>query len=285
VIEPAHWGPSLAAEVASGSVPAGSVDLWRLGQSGFACRFGAATVLIDLYLSNHAEAVLPAPLDHRRLTRAPLDPAEITFGDIVICSHDHVDHLDVPTMRTLGRQLPGAVTVVPKGAVAHVGALGWGDGQIRGTLDGDTVHEHGLDVTAFAVAHEGFDEDPATGHPYQGYAVSDHQVTVAHLGDSVDHPQTRRSLQTLRPDVLLIPINGRSPARHALGFAGNTSAEEAVEVALAVGRPWVIPMHYDMFASNIDDDALVRFCRAASDADLPFTVLEVGQRWRYPAET
>jgi hypothetical protein len=33
------------------------------------------------------------------------------------------------------------------------------------------------------------------------------------------------------------------------------------------------------------DDALVRFCRAASDADLPFTVLEVGQRWRYPAET
>ncbi len=281
MIEPSQWGPNLVADIESGSTPPGSIDIWRLGQSGVVCRFPSSTVLFDLYLSNHIEAVFADPLDHRRLTRSPLDPAEITFGDVVVCSHDHLDHLDIPTMRTLGRQLPAAVAVAPKSAAGTLEALGWRPGRLRRTLDGEMYREKALTITAFAVAHEDFDERPDTGHPYQGYAVSDGRVTVAHLGDSVDTLRTRAALRELQPDVLLVPINGRSPERKRLGFAGNTTAEEAVELAIAVGKPWLVPLHYDMFAMNVDDDALGRFISAATEAELGFVTLHVGERWRF----
>lgn len=280
MIEPLLAGADLIIDIKRAAVPAGSADLWRLGQAGFVCRFPAATVLIDLYLSNHAEAVLPAPLDHRRLTRAPLDPAELVDGDVIICTHDHVDHLDAPTMRTLSRQLPGAVAVVPQPAAERLAALGWAS-RIHGTRDGDELTIGDVRLRAFAVAHEDFDEDPQLGHPYQGFAIHSGGITIAHLGDTIDHPRIRRALKDIDPDVLLVPINGRSAARKALGFAGNTSAAEAVELAAAVGARHLVPMHYDMFAQNVDDDALTAFSEAAANSRVGYSILQVGQRFRF----
>ena len=113
MIEPTRIGAALLQAVDRHPVPVGSVAVWPLGQSGLLLRFPSARVYVDLYLSNHCEAVLARPFDHRRTTRAPMDPAEIRDADVVICTHDHLDHLDVPTMRTLASASPDAVVVAP----------------------------------------------------------------------------------------------------------------------------------------------------------------------------
>ncbi|MFE1250787.1 MBL fold metallo-hydrolase [Streptomyces sp. NPDC058735] len=259
MIEPHQIGGTLLADIGR-DVAEGSVAIWPLGQSGLALRFsGRRTVYIDLYLSQHCEAVLPRPFDHRRLSRAPLDPAEIDNANVVVCSHDHPDHLDVPTLRSLRDSSPHATVVAPSAARTTLLDLGWTDDRLQLTRHGDTVHIAGLSITAFAVPHDDYDEDPELGHPYQGYAVSDGAISVAHVGDARADNRVVAELARLAPDLLCLPINGRDEHRAALGFAGNMNAAEAVELAATVGARRVMPMHYDMFAQNVDPNALEDF--------------------------
>ena len=235
------------------------VEVWPLGQSGVALKFEHALVLIDLYLSNYCEGVLSRPFDHRRLTRAPLDPAEITVADVILCSHDHLDHLDVPTIRTLADASPRAVLIVPLSAVNSALALDWPVERVIGTRAGDVVDVAGLTITAFGVPHEEYDEDPEFGHPYQGYAISNGKVTVAHTGDARADDVLAATLRSLSPDLVCLPINGRDEERARMGFAGNMTAAEAIELVVAAEVRRILPMHDDMFAQNIDVGARSRF--------------------------
>lgn len=283
MIEPLLTGEALLEDISSVPVEPGSLALWRLGQAGVVCVFpGGRTVVFDPYLSNHCEAVLPAPLDHRRATRAPLDGSELGFADVLVCSHDHLDHLDAPTIRSAARLEPQPWLVAPRPVGAALTALGWGSDRLRLTEDGQDLDVAGLRGGAFAVPHEDFGLGEK-GNPYQGYVLGDGDVSVAHLGDALDHPRVRESLSRLAPDVLLVPINGRSPERAALGFAGNMSAAEAVDLALSLPGTAVVPMHYDMFDQNVDAGAASTFATLAAEANLPHRILRVGQQTIFSA--
>jgi L-ascorbate metabolism protein UlaG (beta-lactamase superfamily) len=84
-------------------------------------------------------------------------------------------------------------------------------------------------------------------------------------------------IELLRPfsvDLALLPINGNDPSR---GVAGNLNAQEAAELAKAIGAKCVIPCHYDLFTfntANVND-----FVKSAQSIDQPFTVLKHGERW------
>jgi len=277
MIEPEVSGPTLAAEIRAGGSAPFAASLWRLGQSGVVLRLPGATVLIDAYLSNHCEAVLGDPFDHRRLTRSPLDPVDLDTLTLVICSHDHLDHLDPPTLRTLARNNPRALVAAPRAAASTLRELGWDDERILAFDDGTVIDAAGLRISAFAVPHDDFDEG-ADGHPYLGWIVSDGRTSIAHLGDARSHPRVVAALRAEPVDVLLAPINGRSPERAVMGFAGNMDAAEAVELALDSGATLTVPMHYDMFAQNVDPGALDAFESAAADAGLVSVVLPVGRR-------
>lgn len=258
-------------------VARGSLRLVRLGQSGMALRYPGALVFIDLYLSNHCEAVLPRPFDHRRMTRAPLDPAEILGVDLVLCTHDHLDHLDVPTLRTLASSSTTSLLVLPAAADPTAAWLDWPEGRRRPLRGNDYLEAAGLRIDAFPVQHESYDEKRSTGFPYLGFTVTDGATSVAHVGDALAGEDLVEYLRTHEPDVLLLPINGRDESRHGLGFAGNMTAEEAVELATQCGSPLVIPMHYDMFAQNVDEEALLRFETAAQVRAVSTRVLQVGE--------
>lgn len=271
MIEPKRSGADLLALMDEPVAP-GSVSVWPLGQSGLLVRFPERKVYIDLYLSNHCEAVLGAPFDHRRLSRAPLDPAEISDADVVICSHEHLDHLDVPTLRTLARSSPQATVVAPEACRDLLRDLGWASGRIRGTKGDETFELASLTIQAFPVAHDDYLQDPVLGHHFQGYAVSDGQVTVAHVGDARADDLLTARVAAVAPDLLCLPVNGRDDDRRAMGFAGNMNAEEAFELAKQAGARHVLPMHDDMFAQNIDADARARFMTAATNGNGPAVV-------------
>ncbi|HXG71246.1 MBL fold metallo-hydrolase [Plantibacter sp. RU18] len=276
MIEPELAGAALVAALRGARPSEGSAVVWRLGQSGVLLRFPRATVLVDPYLSNHCEAVLGDPFDHRRLTRSPLDPVDLDMLDLVICSHDHLDHLDPPTIRSLAKQSPGAMIAVPRSCAGLVGELGWAQERIVSCDDGTSAEISGLRLRSFAVPHDDFDDGPR-GHPYLGWLVGDGRTTVAHLGDARVHPRIVSALATASVDLLAVPINGRSPKRAAAGFAGNMDAEEAVQLAQSSGAHLTLPMHYDMFAQNIDADALGRFEAAAEAWGVPAVTLPVGR--------
>ena len=271
MIEPKRSGAALMAAMDE-PVGAGTASIWPLGQSGLLVRFPQHKVYIDLYLSNHCEAVLGAPFDHRRLSRAPLDPAEIFDADVVICTHEHLDHLDVPTLRTLARSSPQATVVAPEACRDLLRELGWEDHRIRGTKGDERLQVASLNIQAFPVAHDDYLRDPELGHHFQGYAVSDGRICVAHVGDARADDLLTSRISDLSPDLLCLPVNGRDEGRRAMGFAGNMTAEEAFELARRAGVSHVLPMHDDMFAQNIDADARARFMASAALGDGPAVV-------------
>ena len=61
--------------------------------------------------------------------------------------------------------------------------------------------------------------------------------------------------QLLPIDAALLPINGRDGARYRVGFIGNMTFQEAVDVAGELGPKLALPGHWDMFAENPGDPA------------------------------
>lgn len=88
--------------------------------------FGHSTVLIEIdgqrVLTDPvwSDRVSPSPtIGPRRLHPAPLPLSELPDVDVVLISHDHYDHLDLPTVTAIAESM-SARFVVPAGIGAHL---------------------------------------------------------------------------------------------------------------------------------------------------------------------
>ena len=75
-----------ADEILTTRLPAGAVALWWLGQAGFALRSDTLTIYLDPFFSK----------GHDRLVAPPMTPEASPPADFVLCTHEHIDHLDLP---------------------------------------------------------------------------------------------------------------------------------------------------------------------------------------------
>jgi L-ascorbate metabolism protein UlaG (beta-lactamase superfamily) len=219
-----------------------------LGQAGFALRTATTTALIDPFLST----------GHDRDYLSALEPSRATGVDVVLCTHEHVDHFDAESAPAIAAASPGAVFVVPTPIVDMVTEAGIAPDRVVGMQPGDPVELAGLSVWAVPAMH-GVTMDDAYGFGerlsggmirFLGFVIEAAGVRLYHAGDTIHYPGMETALAALEIDVAMLPINGRDPAREARGIVGNLSEREAAWLARAIDAPVVIPMHYDVFARN-----------------------------------
>ena len=217
-----------------------------LGQAGFRADLDGLTVVIDPWLSPHADRLTPAP------------PVELAADgvDVLLVTHEHLDHLDVPFLPVFLERSPDALVVMP----APVGALvDIPESRLRLVAPGDALEVRGLEVRVTPAVHGVGPEDAygdgsaIDGRPrFVGYALRQEpdRRGIFHAGDTLVTPELTATLEAIRPDVMLLPINGRDPEREARGIVGNMDASEAVELALGVGADLLVPYHWDGFRGN-----------------------------------
>jgi L-ascorbate 6-phosphate lactonase len=224
-------------------LPPRSLVLVWLGQSSVALRLGGATVLVDPFLSPHPDRLVPPPF-----------PASEARGvDVLLITHDHLDHLDDEAVPAIAAASPGAVVVVPQELVKRVTALGVDPGRVRGLPPDGSVRLGAVTVDAVPACHgEGMDDAYRLG-PFLGYVVGGGGVRVYHAGDTIVFDGLVERLRELAVDLALLPINGRDAEREAHGLVGNMDEREAAQLALDIGADAAIPLHWDMFASNPGD--------------------------------
>jgi L-ascorbate metabolism protein UlaG (beta-lactamase superfamily) len=242
-----------------------SVRLTRLEQSGFLLAGDGLHIACDLYLSDHLEGKYRGTdKPHVRLhppTRAPADLADL---DWVFASHRHSDHLDPGSIRDLLEASATATLVLPAALVAYArDELGVPPERMHGAHPGEQVGP----FTLVPAAH------PHVADEFLSALVTLDGVTIFHSGDTLAFPEQRAVLTRARPDVVLLPANGRV-AEH-LGTPPNMSLEEALDLAAACGTPLVIPHHYDLFAFNSRPASSVAEVLAASG--LPYRQLRPGE--------
>ncbi|MBQ9973576.1 MAG: MBL fold metallo-hydrolase [Oscillospiraceae bacterium] len=198
-----------------------------LGQSGYVLQTETTRIIIDPYLSDSVNRVAGRP----RLLPVPIRPQDISC-DAVICTHDHLDHLDPDTVSLIN---PRQLFVTTKGGRETLKGLG--QENVIALSEGDTVKLGDMELTAVFADHtvEAF-----------GLVVRTEGKTLYFSGDTL-YNERLFDLAAYRPNVTFICINGR---------LGNMDAEQALITAKKIGAPINVPNHYDMFASNSEDPHL-----------------------------
>ncbi len=241
--EVALQGTALRDEIARTRTEPGQVAFWWLGQHSFILKGGETVVYIDPYLS-------PSPA---RQTPPLLTPAAVTDADLVLCTHDHGDHIDPGAIPGIAAASPAARFVAPRPAGQRMRELGVSPDRLTLLTDGEEAEWRGVRVTAVKSKHERFDEVPGVGFPFLGYVIALNGATLYHAGDTLVYEGLVTTLQRHAPSVLFLPINGRCADRLRSGCIGNMTYQEAVDLAGDVGARWAVPTHYDMFIGNQED--------------------------------
>jgi L-ascorbate 6-phosphate lactonase len=222
-----------------------------LGQAGFLLQAGGTSLLVDAFLSPHPD----------RQTPAGREPAGYRDLAGVLATHEHIDHLDLPSWPALAAASPRAELVVPAPVTGEVTGAGLPPQRVRGAVPGEPLTLGEAVVTPLPARHGvhvadayNFGEDLSGGAcRYLGYVIDLGGARVYHAGDTIDYPELAGHLRELDVDLALLPVNGRDAAREARDIVGNLDPAEAADLAARGGVHTAVPMHYDMFAGNLGD--------------------------------
>jgi len=199
---------------------------------------GHATVLLEL----DGVRLLTDPLLRPRVfhlrRHVPARAETLDRIDIVLVSHAHWDHLDLPSLRRVASGTQ--VVLVPRGAAKHFRRTRFAD--VVEVDVGEEVTLSGLSLAATHAEHDGRRLPFGDATPSLGYVVSGSTRTYF-AGDTDLFP----GMSTLAPlDLALLPIAGWGPKLPA----GHLDPRGAAK-ALRLLRPRVVvPIHWGTYSAR-----------------------------------
>jgi L-ascorbate metabolism protein UlaG (beta-lactamase superfamily) len=230
---------------------------------------GHATVVIDLDgVRLITDPVLRPRVFHLRRVGA-VQAAALRGLDAVLLSHAHWDHLDLPSLERLGKELP---IVCPKGLApllrrkrfAHVTTL----------EEGEDVTIGALAVRAVHAEHDG-GRGPLGASGELGFVIAGSSRTVYFAGDT----DLFDGLSELGPvDLALIPVAGWGSK---VG-PGHLDPDRAAEAVRLLQPRIAVPIHWGTLAPvgrDPDLDSPHEFARLVGEVvpDVEVKILEPGQ--------
>ncbi len=216
------------------------------------CWLGHATVLINFYgiriltdptLGDRVGIPLGLGTAGPKRYFAPaLRLEELPPIDLVLLSHAHMDHMDLPSLQAFTGKTAIVAARQTTDLLGNTEAkppteLGWGDDFTLRTDRGE------LRVEALEVNHWGRrwpNEEIARG--YNGYVLRREGRALLFGGDTANTPLFAR-LRSRGPfEAAMMPIGAYDP-----WIRSHCTPEQAVEMANAAGASYIVPVHHQTF--------------------------------------
>lgn len=237
------------------SESAAEVSVRYIGQVGFLLNFGGLSVAIDPFLSDSLSRLPDFPPGMWvRNYPPPVVVSELSHLDLVLCTHDHMDHADPETLVGIAKAAPRCRFAGPRLAVREMEHMGLPKSQLAVLNEGTPFKFHDLTVDPVAAAHEDYVTDKEGFHRFLGYLFHWQGITLFHAGDTIVTPRLFKALKPYAIDIGFLPINGRDPHRNRFDIVGNMESCEAVQIAswLAGGKGFglLVPTHFDLYPQN-----------------------------------
>jgi N-acyl-phosphatidylethanolamine-hydrolysing phospholipase D len=248
---------------------------------------GHATMLVQMdhvtFLTDPIWSSRPSPvsfLGPKRFVEPGVALDDLPAIDFVVVSHNHYDHLDLPTLRALAERDAATRFFVPLGnadllreqGIDRVEELDWGDALPH---EGVTIHC----LPSQHWSKRGVGDDQAT--LWASWAVIGLERRFYFAGDTGYFEGFSRIGSALGPfDLAALPIGAYEPA--SMMRAAHMNPEEAVRAADDLAAGTAVAMHFGTF--DLSDEPLdepPRRFRAAAATSRPGVrsawVLRVGE--------
>ncbi len=228
-------------------------------------------ILTDPVFSSRAGIYLGVgTLGVKRLVEPALPPEQLPPMDLLLLSHAHMDHMDLPSLRRLENRRTAVVLarhtsdLIRTERYRQVREVGWGE----------RVQVGPAGIEAFEVNHWGARLRSDTYRGYSGFVLQIGRWRILFGGDTGDTPVFRR-LKVSKPyHLAIMPIGAYNPWRRR-----HCTPEEAWRMANEAGADLFLPVHHQTFILSREPimEPIERLFEAAGNQASRIVIRAIGQ--------
>jgi len=248
--------------------------IW-LGHSSVYLELDGLRLLVDPVFSDYAS---PVPgIGPKRFHPPPIAMTDLPRIDAVIISHDHYDHLDMPTIQYLSSK--GTHFFVPLGVGAHLDAWQVPGQQITELDWWDSMEIRGLTIVCTPAQH--YSSRGVLDYKntlWSSWAVIGPKHRIFYSGDSGYSDHFQKIGNQLGPfDLGIIKIGQYGPG--ASWVFSHMNPEDAVQAQIAVQADRMLPVSWATFniAFHDWDEPIERAIKAATEQNVDLVTPRVGE--------
>jgi L-ascorbate metabolism protein UlaG (beta-lactamase superfamily) len=232
------------------------INLTWLGQSGFILQTPETVIACDLYLSDYCQK--KSRLDHTRKMPIPIVPESLDNIDHYLITHGHIDHFDPETVRPIMQASKAAKFYCPptcQSLIDEFFSAKTGRFELLKTKTQYALSP-GIRLIAIPAAHEDLEKDETGEYVAFSYLVlfEKYNKAVFFGGDTIPFAGQGQLISESVPEgfelTMVLPVNGRDQERAKLGFKGNLTLMEALELYRECSASLLVPCHFGMFELN-----------------------------------
>jgi L-ascorbate metabolism protein UlaG (beta-lactamase superfamily) len=248
-----------------------------LGHSTVLLKIDGVTVVTDPVFSDRVGLNIgPVTLGLKRLVAPALVAKESPRPDVILLSHAHMDHFDLPSLRALESRQTSVVTAAKTSDLLRASQYG----QVRELAWNEAVQIGELIIRAFEVRHWGARMRSDTYRGYNGYLIESPRFRVLFGGDTAMTDAFRRLRTARGVDLGIMPIGAYNPWINA-----HCTPEQALRMANDAGAEFLMPVHQRTFQLGNEDygEPLERIQNALASDPHRLALKEIGEEFHYSA--
>jgi L-ascorbate metabolism protein UlaG (beta-lactamase superfamily) len=241
-----------------------------LGHSTVLMKIDGVTVLTDPMFSARAGIDLFLfTVGVKRLVDPALSLRSLPPVDLILVSHAHMDHLDVPSLRAL--ESNGTRVITARETSDLFRPARWGS--LQELRWGESVQAGAARVTGLEVNHWGARLRTDTHRGYNGYLVQVGSRQVLFAGDTALTDSFGRLPGNAKPELAIFPIGAYNP-----WIRYHCNPEQAWRMVNDARAEVVLPVHHQTFSLSREPltEPIERFYAAAGTADKRIGWQEIG---------
>jgi len=257
------WGDFLVNEIEGFRVEKGKVAIWSIGGCGFVIKTPKQIVYIDPYFGGSV------PPETLRMIPVPFEPAMIRNADVVLCTHEHLDHCHKESLFPIHSNTQ-ALFVAPSSAVKLELSWGFDKGRIHEVKPGDKVSLKDVDIHAV----EGY--DPLSEGAVM-YVLQSGGITLFHSGDVWYFGGFAKVGDHWNIDVALINFGNNPPGKQLY-----LTPCDFLRAARDLRAKKAVPMHWDMWKHSYQDPIIIQEIAKKLFPTVEVHIMRLGDGLVYP---
>jgi L-ascorbate metabolism protein UlaG (beta-lactamase superfamily) len=253
--------------------PAQGLHATWIGHSTVLISIDGFHILTDPVFSTRIGIGLgPITIGLKRLIAPAAQLPEIPRPDLILLSHAHMDHFDIPSLRRLENRGTALITAVNTTDLLRPKRYG----SVQELRWNDTTRVGPASIRALEVNHWGARMRNDTYRSYNGYLIESGRYRVMFGGDTA-YTDTFRQVRSSKPvDLAIMPIGAYDPWIRA-----HCNPEQAMTMANHAGAEFILPVHHRTFELSREPrtEPMERLLAAAGASTDRVVVRDFGQEF------